>query len=557
MNQRLLRYLLSIGLPLLGLTHVERAEAQTTCGASAIPCTKRAYRGIRIDDFARDVANAISLVDPTPNPDYIPPKAFSVTVHGDDGESTPVLTLNSGQAQSNDGGGPFNFTDGVASAIGSVSKLLTEAAVRRMIEVNAEGSAYAACRVTLATPFIDVLPAAFKRRAQANSSTWYNGVSVEQVLQHRAGVPAQNPISWATVMNPVHPYLGCSQSPVKIPPTEPVPGCYSNTNYLIASTMLPLIRDCALRAQVDASAAAHCTAETAGLNRDTCEMNWAFNFLSGMANSIVKEMVLDQTNARASCDYPFVQIQSRIEVARGYGDRFAVSNGQYFRPTPSWCGAWGWQIPSSDLASVLRHIWDGAYFISENSMGSRMTPLHNGSVDNYRALTIHLVPGTPPPGAPRSPAELTFAVVANSPMDTIHVLEKVKAAFNAALDPTAGPTPPAPVPLLTGARGAWRCTGLGRHIRLRIANTRDIAAFEAVGFAGLGAEELWTASGGTVMSPTAPTGTYVRFPAGMGPKSGSNQTGTWSITRTGSNITIMTAATGGSSFSYGCLPDTL
>src|SRR5690606_14035464 len=97
------------------------------------------------------------------------PKGYGLTVLDRDGKD--VLRMSAGIAITSQDGGPVDFKSGRKSNIGSISKVITAAAVRHAIELSEDAPAYDQCEVHLDTPFLNVLPAVFD---EVDTSGYYN-----------------------------------------------------------------------------------------------------------------------------------------------------------------------------------------------------------------------------------------------------------------------------------------------------------------------------------------------------------------------------------------------
>jgi hypothetical protein len=542
MNHRLLRAIVSIGAPALALAHATSADAQT-CGTGgvAVPCTVQPYRRLLVQQFANGVADVMAtskiqhLPDGGVQPTFTAPNGYSVAVVGND-SNTPILLMNYGNAHKAPVAPLVPYSQYVASPLASVSKLLAESAIRHLIEINGAGGGFSSCRVSLSTPFLDVLPAAFKRHATANGRTYYNGITVEQILRHRGGVPSQYPLPWTTIMNPQDAYRSCGQSTIQPSDDPDVVGCYANNNYLIAAMLLPLMRDCALKSQIETAVLSHCYS-LSGDARDACDMNFEFSWLSALSNSIVKDMIFDPKGSRGACNPEPLRLEG-INVARGGGQANA---GGYFKSVLGWCNTWGWQATALDVARAMDHVWNGAFFHAAANQ-TRNKTWHTGAVNDFYSVAIQLG---------QSPyLTATAVVVANSPFDHLRVRNSIRDSFAFAQDEIAGPALPDPPPILVDAAFAWDCTGGARPFRLKIASRYDIVASDPTDRGGLGTEEIWTAT--SANAPETATGTYQTFQAGRSPI-GSSQ-GSWTLSRTATTnrITVTKTPPGGTQSTYTC-----
>lgn len=539
MKRTVFRTLCLLGLPAaLVMAAGGEARAQTTCGTSAplLTCTKRPHTRLNINTFANNIADGLKALNL---------KGFSLSVYAEDGHPDPILTLQQGLAS-----GPTETTIAhtplVAQGIASVSKLIVESAIRHAIEINNEASGTtAACRVNIGTPFLNVLPAAFSRAA--GPGTWYTSASVEHVLQHRAGVPhtpgtlpSGYPDFWSIMAKPTG-HTSCS---LNTP-------CYANQNYLLATMMLPLIRDCSLRAAVEGAATAFCRRNLVGRDKDTCEMQHAYDQLALVSNAMVKEMIMDPLNASASCDYTQL-ISGNISVARGFASQSAAS-GIYLPFEERPCAAGGWHMSTKELGRVVRRMWDGSFF-NHASTGFALPESHNGGITyfvngvrgDWGSLALWMLPTA------LGSESVSAAFVANSPVDTGAVYSILYDAFD-----FAAASSPAAVNqgVFTPTRGTWRCTRNGapsQVISLRIANRYDIKLFGGLDFSGQGSEELWTP---TTVNANSASGTFVFYRAGTSPKATSGVSrGTFSLTRnaTSGAVSFTHTINGSSAQSFAC-----
>ena len=502
-----LRFLLTSGLPtiLVATTLAQTTHAQGTCGTNPpyATCTTRPHAKLDIDAFADQIADELGTLGL---------KGYSISVFGEDGNLLPRLDMSQGLAS-----GPTEttipFTSDVASAVGSVSKLITEGAVRHAIEINNEANAVpASCKVHLDTPFLDVLPAAFRRAA--GPSSYYNSSTVEQVLRHQAGVPTTvptladgNPDHWRAMKRPSE-LQECARGTY----------CYGNENYVLAGVMLPLIRDCSLKAEIDDAAQSFCFRNAPGQSKDTCEIQYAVDELSVMSNEIAKAMVIDPLDARANCDYRKL-IGGNIMVARGFASGTAAS-GTYLGADLRGCSILGWHVPTNDLGRIMRRFWDGAFF-NHASMGYRMPESHGGAVawsangvlGHYRGLASTMIPTT------FGGENITVAFVANSPVQP-GVIDGI--VYNAFVS-NARSTPEAVSHgVMTSARGTWTCTQIEvptNTMSLRIGSSNDIKGFNRMDFGGWGSEELWFP---WEIDSVQSNGEYVYYQAGTSPKATTN-----------------------------------
>jgi hypothetical protein len=523
MTRNILRAMCRLGLPAaLVMAAGGEAHAQTTCGTSAplLTCTKRPHTRLNINTFANTIADSVKAMNL---------KGFALSVYGEDGHPDPILTIQQGLAS-----GPAETTIAhtplVAQAVASVSKLIVESAIRHAIEINNDADT-PACEVNISTPFLNVLPAAFSRAA--GPGTWYTSASVEHVLQHRAGVPNTpgtlpdgHPDLWSIMAKPAG-HTSCTLNT----------RCYANQNYLLATMMLPLIRDCSLRASLESEAATFCRRNLIGPDKDTCEMQYAYDQLSLRSNTIVKEMVMDPLNASASCNYTQL-IAGNVSVARGFASQSAAS-GIYVPVEERSCAAGGWHMSTKELGRVARRMWDGSFF-NHASTGFAMPEAHNGGISlflnggqgEWRSLAMWMMPTA------LGSESVSAAFVANSPVDTDTVYSILYNAFE-----SAAASSPAAVNqgVFTPTRGRWSCARTGapsQVVSLRIANRYDIKLFGPLDFSGQGSEELWTP---TTVNTNSASGTFVFYRAGTSPKANFGVSrGTFSLTRN--------ATTGGVSF---------
>ena len=518
------------------------AHAQS-CGTSApfATCTKRPHTKFNIDTFANTVADGLKTKGL---------KGYSLSVFGEDGNPAPVLAMSQGLAS-----GPTEttipYTTSVAQTILSISKVLTEGAVRHAIEINNAVTAVpASCKVTTSTPILNILPAAFRRAAQAGLAPgvkpFYDTVTVNQVLRHMGGVPDtlpqlpdnSGPDYWAMMNRGVVDGLPDGGVPdggvnVKTCPLDTM--CYSNFNYVLATMMLALIRDCSLKATNESEAASFCFRNSTGRSKDTCQIQHAFDNLSVIGSKIVKEMVVDPITTKASCDYTQL-ISGNISVARGFADAGAPSGG-YQVIDPRYCNVGSWHMATNELGKILRHMWDGSFF-TKRATSFEMPDSHNGGLlqfTNGLAVQFRSQASLYMPTAFGS-EDLIAVFFANSPVAPWEVDQLMYEAWQASQRTT-----PAAVNqgILSTARGTWDCNQVENttfKLILRISNANDMKGFIAKSWSEQGSEEIWTT---TQWNTTQASGTSKSFKAGTSVAAPVLvYPGTWTVTRDGTTTPV-------------------
>jgi hypothetical protein len=542
-------------------------DAAAQCGTNGqARCSKRPHPGLNVDGFANAVANNLATRNI---------KGYSLALYSEDGHPEPVLDMSAGFAI--DERSKRNFDGNAVSAIGSVSKLLTEAAVRRAMEIATDAPAYSANRVDANTRFLDLLPTVFRRVAGTNS--YYNDVTIEQILRHRGGVPNSlrpdpygNPYDYWMMMARLPPTLPdggglpdggpLPHDCVKTPADSTAPNCYSNDNYVIASMLLPIIRMPNMRNLVNQIGATVCSGKPAGRERDSCEIQYAFTTLGETTNAIVKEMLVDAlAPTSASCD-PTTLVNT-MTVAFQYPTGSTLGGGlPPGSPAPfiRGCGVGGWFMRSHDVARIMRRVWDGSFF-NHGMTGERMPRGHNGVLTFYRGLAVNRIEGM----------DLTWVLLSNSPLALTALPDggvvadpnefglvggAIDAAYTA--NTIAPPAPPPNPPVLGRVRAIWRCVqdGVSSNVlSLRISNRYDIKGSNLLDFNGESSEEIWSTS---AENTTNASGTYRFYRGGTSPRATSGVfVGSWTLTRNSGNSISITRHDNASGWSgaYSCAID--
>ncbi|MET0595201.1 MAG: serine hydrolase, partial [Polyangiaceae bacterium] len=278
-----------------GLTSLGARTASAQCGSTnQVPrCTWRTHPGINTQGLANDIANEMHGAGL---------QGFSVTAFGEDGNPSPVIDMSFGLSQVPATGPSIQFDSNTISSLGSVSKLITEATVRHALEINWAGATgpYGACPVRSTSNFVSILPAVFGRIAHAT----YANVTIERLLNHEAGLETK------------HPYDALVES-AATGTCQVGTECYSNINYQLATMLVPLIRDCSIRASVENEITTACASQVGDPARDRCQIDRAYLILGTLSNIYAQAMLTDKYTTVADCG-PDYYVSLGANVARGF-----------------------------------------------------------------------------------------------------------------------------------------------------------------------------------------------------------------------------------------------
>jgi CubicO group peptidase (beta-lactamase class C family) len=258
----------------LGLMVAASASAAPCGGNDQARCDFGNAQYFSEVDFADEVADAFDGL-----------KGWSLTLVDRDGNQ--IVRASQGFANSTTGQ-PFYST--TVSGIGSISKMLTEAAVRHAIELNQElPNVACADTYSLDTLFLEALPSIFSELAHES----YADVTIEQILQHRGGVPhTVNDNPGVPHWNRRYEYYNTMKKIEVTKICTKDDSCYSNDNYVLATMMLPIIHNCGYKAIVEDWGDALCANVSGARERAECKIQIAFDLLGRISNEIVSEAVL-------------------------------------------------------------------------------------------------------------------------------------------------------------------------------------------------------------------------------------------------------------------------
>lgn len=462
-------------------------------------------------------------------------KGWSMTLVDRDGRE--IVRISQGFANSA-AGRPFYAT--TVSGIGSVSKVLTEAAVRHAIELNqALPNTPCAGVFTLDTPFLDALPSMFSQIAHSS----YADVTIEEIITHRGGVPGTNNPGPASVPPGQHwnrrydYYDTMTKTDISKPCTRGS-RCYRNDNYVIATMMLPIIRSCNLRPVVDAWSWAACGSIVNAQDRAECQIQIAFDTLGVASNEIVQEWILDPLDIEATCDPLDNPVVNGQRVALAYSSAMDTT-GELVKEDVRACGVGRWFMSSQDLARAMRYVDSGSFFLSRAN-ATDLPSAHSGDLEGlYQARFRRLSRG------------FYYAFETNQPFDVLQADAVIKAAFDDAQGGhDLGDTPS----LMHAIRGDWNCDRVGssNDVILQVYGINDVRLFSPLGRQGLGAKDIWYVSTNEYEQAS---GTYVYYPALGSPTDDLLATGSWTLVRTAPDRLEMTRRDdGGWTGDYICSP---
>ncbi|MFZ5893025.1 MAG: serine hydrolase [Myxococcota bacterium] len=469
-----------------------------SCGTGGVArCTLGSLNGLDVKKFADDIANGIEAKKPV---------GYAVAVVDRDGNN--VLELSAGHAvRPADPIFTIQFDINARSDIGSVSKVITEAIVRHGIEMTEDLPAYSSCKVHLDTKFLDVLPSVF---AEVDTSGYYDDVTIQQVLGHKAGVPNNlgadpygNPYDYWITMRRPDGYRNCEKGSY----------CYSNDNYVLATMMVGMIFSCGAKPSWDGLLAAMCAGKPAGREEQTCQIQNAYTLLAGLSNETVRDMIMSPFDVSASCDYQTDFLDAGIPVAKGYTDR-NDPHGDYAWLDVRGCGVGQWHMSARSLAKVMRYLHQGTFFFHKQSADA-LPDTFNGGHDNFVSRIQNL-------------DSLQVAFESNTPISQTEVGAIISSAYqNARVNGTVIGTSP---PVLDQVRGAWDCkrSGSSATMRLQVASRNDIRGYHLADFGGEGSNELWSYSSN---GSSSASGTYVYYKTTSNPREDQTWSGTWKLSR--------------------------
>ena len=509
----------------------EAGPCGTGSAAGHTTCASRPHPGLDVTKFANMLANSLYAIGL---------KGYSLTMYGEDGHAEPVLLMQMGWGQ-NPESPTFKFDGTVVSAQASVSKLITEAAVRRAIEVNQESPAFANAPPTITnrrigpnTKIFDVLPPVFARSASYfNSSgqvvTRFADATIDQVLKHTAGLPRNTTSIWDITKNltptcPPNTTCTCTAGTA----------CYANENYQIASIILPLIldNDRSVRATVDNFIESNCSSQPPGDPLDQCELRFAQMLLGSMGMATAKTMVNEPVTTKSYCG-PTAALNAGEKVARAYAGANGT-NGIYMTGVLDHdCGVGNWYMTSANAANVLRRVWDGMFF---NHRATTIPFFHGGDLyvkNGTSSWEYHSIAQNS-----HETSRLATVILTNSPNSSGQLFQAFRDAMSNSR--VAPPTPPTSVPVMTAAKGPWKCTQTGttKWFSLRIPNKHFTRAFDPQGYGGTQSEEPWFVASETT---TNASGTFVNYRIGKGSvRATGNPTGTWTLARNPSTPNTLT-----------------
>lgn len=470
-------------------------SAMLLCGLSAIPssvlaepcgphndsrCQFSESSEMDTEKFIKEVADELEA-------HFSNAKGYALSVSGDRKSGIASVARGAADVQR---GRAFSAT-GTLSGIGSVSKLLTEMAVNKSIEINNRASGFSQCRVYLHSEVFDVLPPVFRRVVHPG----YRHMSIGQVLRHKAGLARCNigmgrahvgdPGTWkwdyykllSSGPNPSSNVLSCQQCQVGS-------SCYNNDNYVLATMLLPMIRyGCdAKKNNMLSEIERRCRGRAQGWSKDFCEIQTSFDILGVEANKIVHDMaVYEGALGVATCD-PFSY--DTDAVAKQYENVMSshpgkISEEQY--PAKRGCGVGGWFMSAHALAQVLHRAWYGEHFVKPYTRATFQTE-HDGQAANYSAYATKFGDG------------LTAAFLSNSSVNGPLVKSIVKRAYQNARFPRPKSGDSSKVrDVFAGT--SWNCVGRGsssNKIELRVPKYEEwLTGIVWDEFWFLGAEERW------------------------------------------------------------------
>lgn len=397
---------------------VSESQAQRCDAPTGMQCFRLGSSEVDTKDFGEEVARALHRMTF---------KGFSLSVVGRNGRG--ILEITSGYR--NDSKDTFDRL--TPSCIGSVSKMITEMALLKSLEITEIADKYSKCRRSVNSKAIELLPEIFHRITHPD----YQRSDINNFLDHNSGLSkcadigkdgqdGHNRWDYVKLLSSA---IGehadkCDKGVAEC--GKPVPGgyCYNNNNYVIAAMLLPLIRGgCSgKKREIEARSAVQCMFTPEGRRRDDCLVNHSIKMLSEEANDIVREMVWRSTTAmhNAFCK-PLANLQGG--PAQWFLDPTNENEkGQYRSPgekeiLPQGCGVGGWYTSSTTLARLLSKAWYGNFFLQEQLTVKQLPPAHTGLRDGYHSLAFKLGRG------------LSVAFLSNSPFDFVEVGDAIIQAY--------------------------------------------------------------------------------------------------------------------------------